>query len=153
MDDTDAGHRNLWLQTTAALEKGVFDFAFTNSRSPEMPKLALAASCGFEGSAPDTIRARFSARGRREARVAQACTGTPVITTIQTLPPTMAFSFVNQTKILGSYEATAELSGCSGFNTTNPLRIFTAHAQAFRGGSSFAVSGRQYTMPQPIFDS
>ena len=79
MDDTDAGHRNLWVQTTAALEKGVFDFAFTNSRSPEMPKLAVADSCGFEGSAPDTIRARFSAHGRREARVAQACTGTPAV--------------------------------------------------------------------------
>ena len=38
----------------------------------EMPKFAVADSCGFEGSAPDTIRARFSARGRREARVAQA---------------------------------------------------------------------------------
>ena len=77
---------------------------------------------------------------------AQECTGTPVIRTTQSLPPTMAYSFVNQTKILGSYEATVTLSGCSGFNTTKPLPIFIAYTGAMFGGENITVNGTQYNM-------
>ena len=76
---------------------------------------------------------------------AQKCTGSTV-TVNQTLPPTMAFSLVNQTKILGSYEATVTLSGCSGFTPTQFLTLNQLTTEAFSPTVLPTVSGRQFVI-------
>ena len=74
---------------------------------------------------------------------AQKCTGTAV-TVNQTLPTSMPFSFTSGTKVLGSYEATATLSGCSGFSTTSPLAFTQAITEAISPPASLpTVSGRE----------
>jgi len=76
---------------------------------------------------------------------AQKCTGSTV-TVNQTLPPTMAFSLVNQTKILGSYEATVTLSGCSGFTRTQSLTLTLITTEAFTATVLPTVSGREFVI-------
>jgi type 1 fimbria pilin len=75
---------------------------------------------------------------------AQKCTSSTVLVN-QTLPTTMPFSFSSGTKVLGSYEATATLSGCSGFTTTTPLILTQAVTEAIIPTVTLpTVSGRQF---------
>ena len=74
---------------------------------------------------------------------AQKCTSSTV-TVKQTLPTTMPFSFASGSKILGSYEATATLSGCSGYTPTRGLFIIMATSSAISPIGTQTASGRQF---------
>lgn len=75
---------------------------------------------------------------------AQSCTSSTVLVN-RTLPTSMPFSFSSGTKVLGSYEATATLSGCSGFTTTTPIVLTQAVTEAIIPTATLpAVSGRQF---------
>jgi hypothetical protein len=75
---------------------------------------------------------------------AQKCTTSAVLVN-KILPTTVPFSFSSGTKVLGSYEATVTLTGCTGYSTTTPMLLEIISTDELFNFSIGTVNGNKFT--------
>jgi hypothetical protein len=75
---------------------------------------------------------------------AQKCTTSAVLVN-KILPTTVPFSFSSGTKVLGSYEATVTLTGCTGYSITTPMLLEIISTDELFNFSIGTVGGNKFT--------